>query len=59
MQVHRDARVETRIRARAGMGGGHGFVTGCVRLGKRSSPGSVPISWLLRTGRGEGAAAPA
>jgi hypothetical protein len=31
MQVSRDARVETRIRVRAGMGDGHGFVTGYVR----------------------------
>jgi hypothetical protein len=30
-QVPRDARVETRIRANAGMGSGHGFVTACVR----------------------------
>jgi len=31
-QVPRDARVETRIFARAGMGSGHGFVTACVRI---------------------------
>jgi hypothetical protein len=30
-QVRRKARVWTRIRFRAGMGGGHGFVTACVR----------------------------
>jgi hypothetical protein len=30
-QVRRDARVETRIRARAGMEGEHGFVAACVR----------------------------
>ena len=31
-QVGREARVETRIRDRAGIGAGHGCVTACVRF---------------------------
>ena len=34
-QVRLDSRVETHIRPRAGMGGGHGFVTACVRNQQR------------------------
>jgi hypothetical protein len=48
-QVPRDARVDTRIRARTGMGSRHSFVAAFLRLGKRSSPGLAPTSWLLRT----------
>ena len=34
-QVRLDAPVETRLRARAGIGGGHGFVTAYVRERRR------------------------
>ena len=36
-QVGREARVETRIRDRAGIGAGHGCVTACVRKQQREA----------------------
>ena len=46
-QVLRHVRVETRIRARAGMRGGHGFVTACVRREQRHPGQNVVAPWLL------------
>jgi hypothetical protein len=48
-QVRPDARVETRIRPRAGMGGGHGFVIACVPVGE---------ALVARIGAGDIVAAP-
>lgn len=48
-QVLRDVRVGTRIRARAGMRGGLGFVTACVRKQRRAMTVRASTPWLLRT----------
>jgi hypothetical protein len=47
-QVNRDARIETCIHSRAGMGGGQGFVTACVRLQQPEAALATSAAWLLR-----------